>query len=644
MSDNLLTGLNENQAEAAGYEGDKLLILAGAGSGKTRVLTHRAAWFIKHKNIPTDNILLLTFTNKAAHEMKERIFDLVGVVPAYSGTFHSFCVKVLKRDADKIDSSRDFVIYDSQDQKQAIKDILEELNLDSSSYKPSGISAIISDAKSQMISPAKYRDLAQGDNQEKFSQIYMLYEKYLKKAGALDFDDLLLKTVELFKTKPEVLQKWKNRISHILVDEWQDTNKIQYTLTKLLVGDSGNLTAVGDASQSIYSWRGADYKNITYLKEDYPDIKVINLEQNYRSSKNILDAANSIISKNSSHPVLELWTDNEGGERIKLYKAQNGLEEAKYVTRQISSLQKIGVRPQDIAILYRTNAQSRVLEESLLHAGIPYKIIGGTRFYDRTEIKDVLAYLRLLVNPNDTVSEKRALKNGGKRRFSKFLEFRDSLPSSVPSLVIPDSDPGSIQINLDSRLRGNDEKSGEKVYTTLELLDNVLNKTGYLDKFSRQTEENLQRLDNIKELRSVAQEFPDVREFLENVALVEAEQNSTGQLNYDQDEGQITLMTLHAAKGLEFPAVFLVGLEEGVFPHSRSMWDQTQLEEERRLAYVGVTRAKEFLYITLAERRVFYGQSSSNPPSRFLVDIPEHLLDNSDNFTTDSPVKEWYFD
>lgn len=609
---NLLTLLNEKQVEAVSCEGSKLLVLAGAGSGKTKVLTHRAAWFMVEKNVPADKILLLTFTNKAAHEMKERILKLVGTVPSLSGTFHSFCLKVLRIDGEKIGISKDFLIYDTQDQKDAIKDILETLNLDEDMYKPSSLQGMISEAKNQMISPSSYADIAQGERQENMSTIYKEYEKYLEKAQALDFDDLLLKTVKLFSTVPEVLEKWQRKISHILVDEWQDTNKVQYKLTKLLVGDTGNLTAVGDASQSIYSWRGADYKNIIYLKEDYKDLVVINLEQNYRSTKNILEAANSIISKNSSHPILSLWTTNENGERIKLFRATNGLEEAKYVADKMKSLLKIGMQYQDMAILYRTNAQSRVFEEALLHQGIPYSIIGATRFYDRTEIKDVLAYLRLLANSRDTVSEKRVAKSG-KRRYTKFLEFKETIE--------------------------NIEK-----YTTLNLLDNIINKTGFLEKFSRQSEENLQRLENIKELRSVAQEFPNLFEFLENVSLVEAEQNSSGKLTFDTNGGQATLMTLHSAKGLEFPAVFLVGLEEGIFPHSRSLWDQAQLEEERRLAYVGVTRAKEFLYLTLAERRLFFGQSSSNPPSRFLIDIPEDLIDNSDNYLIDSPQKEWYFD
>lgn len=615
MSDKFTKGLNKKQAEAVISEAEKLLVLAGAGSGKTRVLTHRAAWFIKQKSISTTSILLLTFTNKAAFEMKERIFELIGSVPAYSGTFHSFCVKVLRIDGNKIDIPNDFVIYDTLDQKQVIKDIVEKFNLDTDSYKPASVLAVVGDAKNNMMSASDYGRIVQSDKQEKIFNIYREYEKYLKKANALDFDDLLLKTVMLFKDKKDVLEKWQNKISHILVDEWQDTNAVQYTLAKLIVGSKGSLTAVGDASQSIYSWRGADYKNINYLKKDYKDLVVINLEQNYRSTQTILSAANAIISQNSSHPVLSLWTENESGERIKIYKSQNGSNEASYITNKIKHLNKIGYNFTDMAILYRTNAQSRVFEESLLHAGIPYIIVGGTRFYDRTEIKDVLAYLRLIHNPNDTVSAKRAETNGGKRRFKKFLEFRNSLQSDM---------------------------------STLELLDKVLQVTDYTGKYARQTEENLAKLENIKELRSVAAEFSSLAEFLENVALVEAEQQAAGTLNFADiaSAGKVTLMTLHSAKGLEFPVVFMPGMEEGLFPHSRSLWDSAQLEEERRLAYVGVTRAKELLFLTYADSRLYFGQRNNNPPSRFLIEIPQDLIDTSENLDLDitDSKKEYYFD
>jgi DNA helicase II / ATP-dependent DNA helicase PcrA len=369
-------------------------------------------------------------------------------------------------------------------------------------------------------------------------------------------------------------------------------------LTKLLIGNRRNITVVGDASQSIYSWRGADYKNINYLIKDYPDIKVINLEQNYRSTQNILDAANSVISKNTTHPILKLWTEKEKGERIKLYTARNGLDEADFIVGEVNKLKRKNLKYADIAVLYRTNAQSRVIEEALLHAGIPYMLVGGTKFYDRKEVKDVLSYLRLLVNPKDSVSRKR-IEKLGVRKLEKFREFQE---------------------NMD----------GVEGKTTLDILDLVLEKTGYLDLFAKESEENLARLENIKELRSVATEFRDINEFLENVALVEAEQTDSKKVRIKgkNDKDAITLMTLHAAKGLEFPVVFIVGMEEGLFPHSRSLWEQNQLEEERRLAYVGITRAKETLYLSYASRRIYFGEQVSNPPSRFIIDIPENLLEN----------------
>jgi len=598
MRNNLTTDLNEMQKKAVTHESGPLLVLAGAGSGKTKVLTHRAAWFIAEQKVNPEAILLLTFTNKAAEEMKKRIQDLSSFIPSYSGTFHSFCVKVLRREGKHLGIPSEFVIYDQTDQKDVIKDILHEMNLPTESYNPASISYSISEAKSMMMSPLEYGEIVQGEKQEKIFSIYSRYEKILKDSAALDFDDLLLKTVALFEQNSDVLNKWQNRLSHILVDEWQDTNKIQYTLTKLLVGKGNNITAVGDASQSIYSWRGADYKNINYLRDDYPDITVINLEQNYRSSQTILNAANSVISKNSNHPILKLWTENEKGERIKLFKASNGLDEASYVVENIKSLVRQGYNWSDIAILYRTNAQSRTLEEALLHAGIPYRLIGGVRFYDRAEIKDVLAYLRYLTNPLDLVSLRRIEKTG-KTRLKAILEFAKDLDLTK--------------------------------FTTLELMDAVMEITNYLNKYARETEENIMRLENIKELRSVAQEFTVLSEFLENVALVEAEQLSNKSLHFS-DNGQklVTLMTLHAAKGLEFPVVFIVGMEEGLFPHSRSLFDSNELEEERRLAYVGITRAKELLFLTYADRRLYFGQRISNPPSRFLIDIPEEYLNTLD--------------
>lgn len=602
----LIETLNEKQLEAVTHNDSPLLVLAGAGSGKTRVLTHRAAWLIENGNASADGVLLLTFTNKAAGEMKERISELTPETPGFAGTFHSFCVWLLRRDGEKIDIPRNFVIFDEIDKRDAINGIIDDLEMPDDVFKARSVAGQISDAKSQMISPLEYGEIANGDFQEGVFKIYLAYQKLLKEIGALDFDDLLLNGVNLLREKP-VRDKWQSILTHVLVDEWQDTNKIQYELTKLLVGDNKNLTAVGDASQSIYSWRGADYRNINYLSKDYPEIHIVNLEQNYRSTENILEAANSVIKKNSSHPILELWTENGKGEKVNIFRAKNGYAEADFVVSEIGRLTNGNTEfnYSDCAILYRTNAQSRVMEEALLHAGVPYTLVGGVRFYERKEIKDLLAYIRLLVNPKDKISESRAIKLG-KRRYEAFQSIWDDLPKDSETKL------------LDTR-----------AVSTLELLDLVLNKTKYTDKYKKESEENLQRLENIKELRSVASEFTDVNEFLENIALMESEQQAKISDITNNIDNKVTLMTLHAAKGLEFPVVFIVGMEEGLFPHSRTLWDSNELEEERRLAYVGMTRAKRKLYLTFANKRMYFGQSGSNPPSRFIVDIPESLLESA---------------
>lgn len=630
LSDKLLSGLNKEQKEAVTYNpsgGGPLLVLAGAGSGKTRVLTYRVAWLIANGQADNQNVLLLTFTNKAAGEMKERVQKLIGATPGFAGTYHAFCAKLLRIDGEKIGIPKRFLIYDENDQKDAVKQILAEMNISPDSYNPSAILSTISEAKSQMLSPAQYADLsaqagiAQSEWQQVVFKIYVAYEKFLKEVGALDFDDLLIRAVELLSKHEDILAKWQRCFTHLFVDEWQDTNKIQYLLTRLLLGRRKDLTVVGDASQSIYSWRGADYRNINYLIRDFPNIKIVNLEQNYRSTQNILSAANSVISKNTSHPILKLWTQNPAGEKIRLYMARSGLDEASFVVNEINSLI---TSYSDAAVLYRTNAQSRVLEEALLHVGIPYVLVGGVRFYERREIKDVISFLRILVNPKDLVSKKR-IEKLGKRRLEKFEEFRKQI--------------------------GNYED-----YSTLTLLDSVLEKTDYLSLYQKETEENFARLENIKELRSVATEFPDINDFLENVALVEIEKDDKGAIRNAarpqapeparkdsvsggrSNGGRVTLMTLHAAKGLEFPVVFIVGMEEGLFPHARSLFDINQLEEERRLAYVGMTRAKEFLYLSYASRRLYFGEKIANPPSRFIIDIPEELLEGVGNSYLDNDL------
>ncbi|KKU12269.1 MAG: ATP-dependent DNA helicase pcrA [Candidatus Woesebacteria bacterium GW2011_GWA1_45_8] len=595
----LLSDLNPQQKKAVTYNQGPLLVLAGAGSGKTRVLTYRVAYFISEGRVRPEQVLLLTFTNKASGEMKTRVENLIGEVPGFAGTFHSFCARILRADGKYIGIPPGFLIYDDGDQKEAIKEVLEAFNMSKDSYNPGALLSEISDAKNQMLTPSQYAEFVQGDWQQAVFKVYSAYQKLLKDVGALDFDDLLLYAVDLLRKSLEALTRWQTKLTHVFVDEWQDTNKIQYELTRLLVGKRKDITAVGDASQSIYSWRGADFRNINNLIRDYPDVMIINLEQNYRSTQNILSAANSVIVKNTSHPILKLWTQNPTGEKIKLYSARNGLDEASFVINEISNLIQYGHSLKDFSVLYRTNAQSRVLEEAFLHSGIPYVLVGGVRFYDRKEIRDVLSYFRLLVNPKDSVSKKR-IEKLGVRRLEKFKKFQKETISPV-------------------------DKS------TLDILDGVLEKTGYLELFQKETEENLARLENIKELRSVAAEFPNINEFLENVALVEAEETNNKRLsvNGEKQKDAVTLMTLHAAKGLEFPVVFIVGMEEGLFPHSRSLWDANQLEEERRLAYVGMTRAKKILYLSYATRRLYFGEKISNPPSRFIIDIPENLLQSA---------------
>jgi DNA helicase-2/ATP-dependent DNA helicase PcrA len=611
MTNNLLEGLNKEQKEAVTYDGSSLLVLAGAGSGKTKVLTYRAAWLIETQKANPENILLLTFTNKAAGEMRQRIAFLTKNKPAFAGTFHSFCAKLLRIDGTYIGVPRDFVIYDEEDSKDLIKEIAESRNLSPDFYKPKIILGEISELKNNLITPDDYFQIAHGEWQENISLIYQTYQKKLKKAGALDFDDLLVYALNLLKENQKIKEKWQEKLKFVLVDEWQDTNKVQYLLTKNLVEIHKNITAVGDASQSIYSWRGADFRNINYLIRDFPQIKIINLEQNYRSTQNILDAANSIIAKNSSHPILRLWTKNQKGEKITLYFASSGKDEANFVAEKVKELlEKKENKKKDIAVLYRTNAQSRTIEEAFLNQGIAYRLVGGIRFYGRAEIKDIVSFLRLIANPKDSVSKKRILKLG-KRRFEKFISLKEEIKDKTENL------------------------------STLEIMDLVIEKTDYLKRFQKESEENIAKLENIKELRSVAREFTSLSDFLENVALIEAEQEKGGKIkSQNQDQDMVTLMTLHASKGLEFKIVFIVGMEEGIFPHSRSLDDINQLEEERRLAYVGITRAKEMLFLTSATRRLFFGENISNPPSRFLEDIPEDLINKIENNLEEIPKKD----
>lgn len=595
----ILSDLNPQQQRAASHSGGPLLILAGAGSGKTRALTYRAAYLILEKHIPAENILFLTFTNKAAGEMKDRIKRLVASHPPYAGTFHSFCAKILRIDGNLLGIPPNFAIYDEADQADAIKEIIKKLDLSITDYKPRSVLTTISGAKNELISELEYPQYARGFWQKNVAQIYLEYQRFLRQNQAVDFDDLIFKVIDLFKKFPEVLGKYQNKYRYLLVDEYQDTNRAQYVLTKLLAKRDNNLTVVGDASQSIYGWRGANYRNLVNLKQDFPNLTIINLEQNYRSTKTILEVAYSIICHNTTHPILKLWTENEEGEKIYLYEARSEINEAEFIVNQILRHQDQH-KLSDFAILYRTNAQSRVLEEFFLQSGIPYVLVGGTRFYQRKEIKDVLAYLRLISNSKDGVSLKR-IKKIGKNRLEKFLNWQENLSESSQ-------------------------------FNTLDLFDEILKATGYLELYDPKDEEDLARLENINELRSVASLFPDLNDFLENVSLVEQESLPDKPATNGDKKEAVTLMTLHAAKGLEFPIVFIVGMEEGLFPHSRSLLDQSELEEERRLCYVGITRAKKKLFLTYARRRLYFGQHSANEISRFIQDIPEDLIKIANEF------------
>ena len=612
MPDSLLDDLNSIQRQAVINTEGPTLILAGAGSGKTKALTHRVAYLIQVKKVPAGNILMVTFTNKASGEMKKRILNLLGTnsksEQPIMGTFHSLCAKILRKECSYLGLSPSFTIYDENDGVDAVKEAMMNLNLSTQKSSPSSIKNTISNAKNEMISALEYPQYARGYFQETVAKIYLEYQKILNKNKAVDFDDLLLLTVNLFQNFPEVLTKYQIQFRYILVDEYQDTNAVQYLLTKLLANRYKNLCVVGDASQSIYAFRGADFRNIVNFQKDYPNVKVFNLEQNYRSTQNILDAAYSVISKNQTHPILKLWTEKSGGEKITLAETRNEQEEALFVVSTIKQL--LGSDPtltlNSFAVLYRTNAQSRALEEIFLKSGVPYILVGGTRFYERKEIKDILAYLRLVVSPEDSLSKIR-IEKIGKGRANKFWELMDKLKPSLESI------------------------------STLDLMNQIIEVTGYIDYIDDGTETGKSRIENVKELGSVASEFPNLTEFLETVTLVQSEfstdeKNKRSKRSKSDTQNAVTLTTLHQAKGLEWPVVFMVGMEEGLFPHSRCLLDPAEMEEERRLCYVGITRAKTHLYMTYTRQRLFFGTRSSNLVSRFILDLPEELIISNTNY------------
>lgn len=636
----LLDGLNREQQQAVQHTEGPLLILAGAGSGKTKVLTVRIAYLLAQGVNPYE-ILAITFTNKAAKEMKSRVEGLVGDVAnrIWLSTFHSFCAKFLRFELDNfLGYNSNFTIYDTSDSQVVIKAALKALNLDDKYYPVGAMISAISDAKNKLMFASDYRKQARDFYQQKVADVYEYYERELRKNNALDFDDLLLVAVKLLQSNAAVLDKYSKRFKYVMIDEYQDTNHAQYLLAYLLSSHWKNIAVVGDADQSIYAWRGADIQNILDFEKDYPNCTSIKLEQNYRSTKIILDAANAVIDHNEGRPEKNLWTDKVEGAKIQHFTAQSEHEEAAFIGDTIVKKHDIhGVPYGDMAILYRTNAQSRVLEEALIKRALPYTMVGGTKFYDRKEIKDVLAYLRVLYNPFDDLSLLRIInvpkRSIGATTVSKLQDYArengTSLFMTLTQLHLVDTIKGKTKEKL--------EEFGILIFTlvaemddksVLDILEAILDRTGYLAQLEESTDPQDQaRAENIGELLSVAKDFQDtnptgtVEDFLEQVALV----NDVD--SFEQEESKVTLMTLHAAKGLEFPIVFLGGLEEGLFPHSRTLMNPEEIEEERRLAYVGITRAEKELYISNATTRTVFGRTSSYLPSRFIDEIPEELVD-----------------
>ena len=637
----LLDGLNREQQQAVQHTEGPLLILAGAGSGKTKVLTVRIAYLLAQGVNPYE-ILAITFTNKAAKEMKSRVEGLVGDVAnrIWLSTFHSFCAKFLRFELDNfLGYNSNFTIYDTSDSQVVIKAALKALNLDDKYYPVGAMISAISDAKNKLLFASDYRKQARDFYQQKVADVYEYYERELRKNNALDFDDLLLVAVKLLQSNAAVLEKYSKRFRYVMIDEYQDTNHAQYLLAYLLSSHWKNIAVVGDADQSIYAWRGADIQNILDFEKDYPNCTSIKLEQNYRSTKIILDAANAVIDNNEGRPEKNLWTDKVEGAKIQHFTAQSEHEEAAFIGDTIVNKHDIyGIPYGDMAILYRTNAQSRVLEEALIKRALPYTMVGGTKFYDRKEIKDVLAYLRVLYNPFDDLSLLRIInvpkRSIGATTVSKLQDYArengTSLFMTLTQLHLVDTIKGKTKEKL--------EEFGILIFTlvaemddksVLDILEAILDRTGYLAQLEESTDPQDQaRAENIGELLSVAKDFQDtnptgtVEDFLEQVALV----NDVD--SFEQEESKVTLMTLHAAKGLEFPIVFLGGLEEGLFPHSRTLMNPEEIEEERRLAYVGITRAEKELYISNATTRTVFGRTSSYLPSRFIDEIPAELVES----------------
>ena len=639
----ILKGLNDKQYEAVVNTEGPCLVIAGAGSGKTKVLTHKIAYLIGEKQVKPWNILAITFTNKAANEMKERIGNLVGDVAAdiWMGTFHSICVRILRRFIDRIGFDSSFIIFDTSDQRTLVKACIKSIGLDDKMFTDRSVLSEISNAKNEMLEPDQYTVRANGDfRKEKIALVYEMYQKRLKENNAIDFDDIINYTIKILMENTDILEYYSDKFHYVLVDEYQDTNKAQFTLVTMLASKNGNITVVGDNDQGIYSFRGADISNILNCERDFPGTKIIKLEQNYRCTGNILKAANAVIKNNEVTYKKELWTENEVGNLPAVYSAKNEYDEGTYIAQQIEHLRREEYyKYSDFAILYRMNTQSRAIEEILRRESIPYKIIGGLKFYERKEIKDIISYLRLIQNPSDNLSLKRIInepKRGiGKTSLDKIEEL--SINSGVPMYeIIKNAEQyGLNRVFLNSRefVNAIEELRAKKEDIKIsDLIKEILKKSGYTQALENEnTIEAENRIENLDEFLTVAIEFEDesadnkLSDFLEGITL------SSDIDNMEEAEETVTLMTLHSAKGLEFPVVFLVGMEEGIFPGYKSIGEPKELEEERRLCYVGITRAKEHLFLTCSKQRTIFGSTSCNQVSRFLREIPSDLLDGYDD-------------
>ena len=638
----LVKNMNSEQSEAVRTTEGPLLIRAGAGSGKTRVLTHRIAYLLDEKDVSPYNILAITFTNKAAKEMKARVEHLVGeeAQVIWMSTFHSMCVRILRRDADRIGIERNFTIIDPTDQKSVIKDVLKSENIDSKRFEPRMFIGAISNLKNELKTPEDAQKEANDFHSQMVATVYKGYQRQLSRNEALDFDDLIMTTINLFERVPETLEYYQNKFQYIHVDEYQDTNKAQYTLVKLLANKFKNLCVVGDSDQSIYGWRGADIQNILSFEEDYPEAKTIFLEQNYRSTKNILNAANEVIKHNSERKPKGLWTANSGGDKIQYYEAMTERDEAEYVVKEIMKHQRSGKKYSEMAILYRTNAQSRVLEETFMKSNIPYTMVGGQKFYDRKEIKDLLSYLRVIANSNDDISLQRII-NVPKRGIGPSSVEKIQTYALQNNISMFDALAEVDFIGLSKKVTQECISFYEMIQNLIkeqefleisEIVDEVLQKSGYRDMLDReQSIESRSRLENLDEFMSVPKDYEENTP-LEEQSLINFLTDLSLVADIDEADTQngVTLMTMHSAKGLEFPIVFIMGMEESLFPHIRAIKseDDHEMEEERRICYVAITRAEELLYITNATTRMLFGRSQSNMPSRFLKEIPEDLLDS----------------